>query len=261
MSEQQPDPFVEYYANESVKESTLQRFAAIKSSVERVARARGMRSTSWSVADIGCGAGTQAAMWAREGHKVFGLDINDALIKLGQQRAQQAGLAIELTTGTATALPWPDASMDVCLSPELLEHVRDWEKCLAEASRILRPGGVLYLSTTNKLCPVQHEFDVPGYSWFPASLKRRYERLAVTTRPELVNHAQYPAVNWFTYFELRDHMKARGFECLDRFDAVALGSPSGASALAVAVIRATPLTRMLGHVCTPYTTVYAVKNR
>ncbi|HKE97076.1 MAG TPA: class I SAM-dependent methyltransferase [Povalibacter sp.] len=261
MSAQQPDPFVQYYANESAKESTLQRFAAIKTSVERVARACGMSGESWTVADIGCGAGTQSAMWARDGHRVFGLDINGPLIELGKQRAQQAGLTIDLTTGTATALPWPDASMDICLSPELLEHVPDWRQCIAEATRILRPGGVLYLSTTNKLCPVQHEFDVPGYSWFPQSLKRRYERLAVTTRPELVNHAQYPAVNWFTYFGLRDYMKTLGFDCLDRFDAAALGSPSGAGGLALGVIRATPLTRAFGHMCTPYTTVYAVRKR
>jgi 2-polyprenyl-3-methyl-5-hydroxy-6-metoxy-1,4-benzoquinol methylase len=55
--------------------------------------------------------------------------------------------------------------MDVCLLPELLEHVADWQSCLNEAARVLRPGGLLYLSTTNVLCPRQQEFNLPLYSF------------------------------------------------------------------------------------------------
>jgi 2-polyprenyl-6-hydroxyphenyl methylase/3-demethylubiquinone-9 3-methyltransferase len=149
--------------------------------------------------------------------------------------------------------------MDVCLSPELLEHVADWEACVREFIRVLKPGGVLYLSTTNKLCPVQEEFDLPAYSWYPRALKRRYERLAVTTRPELVNHAQYPAVNWFSYFELRRYVQARGLDCLDRFDVAALGQHGFAGRMALLAVRVTPMTRWLAHVCTPYTMVFATK--
>jgi 2-polyprenyl-6-hydroxyphenyl methylase/3-demethylubiquinone-9 3-methyltransferase len=59
---------------------------------------------------------------------------------------------------------WPNRSMDVCLVPELLEHVREWRECLADFARVLRPGGVLVLTTNNKLCPVQQEFNLPLYS-------------------------------------------------------------------------------------------------
>ncbi len=62
----------------------------------------------------------------------------------------------------------------------------------------MRPGGVLYLTTTSCLCPSQMEFRLPLYSWYPGFLKRRYERLAKTTRPELANFAIYPAVHWFS---------------------------------------------------------------
>ena len=75
--------------------------------------------------------------------------------------------------------------MDVCLLPELLEHVADWQSCLKEAPRVLRSGGLLYLSTTNVLRPRQEEFNLPLYSWYPGPLKRYCERLAMTTRPAL----------------------------------------------------------------------------
>jgi SAM-dependent methyltransferase len=143
--------------------------------------------------------------------------------------------------------------------PEVLEHVADWRSCLSEAVRVLRPGGLLYLSTTNRLCPVQQEFDLPLYSWYPGPLKRRYERLSVTTRPELVNHAKYPAVNWFDFYSLSRASELQGLVCLDRFDVAALGAHSGLGKFVLtAVTRAMPL-RLLAHLATPYTTIFAVR--
>ena len=152
------------------------------------------------VADIGCGAGTQSLLWAELGHSVFGLDVNAPLVEVAQRRAAERGLPVDFRVGTATALPLEDSSVDVCLLPELLEHVPDWEACLREAARSLDVGGLLYVSTTNVLCPVQSEFNLPLYSWYPSFVKRRYERLAVTTRPAIANYAKYPAVNWFTFY-------------------------------------------------------------
>jgi 2-polyprenyl-6-hydroxyphenyl methylase/3-demethylubiquinone-9 3-methyltransferase len=253
------DPFVRYYASESLKDATLERFAATKSAVMRAARHFGLAPGAWNVADIGCGAATQCALWARDGHRVHGADINEKLIQLGRERAAAAGLDISLTAASATQLPWPDESMDVCLCPELLEHVADWQSVLREAIRVLRPGGTLYLSTTNTLCPVQEEFDLPGYSWYPAPLKRRYERLSVTTRPELVNHAKYPAVNWFTYFQQRRYLKKFGLTAIDRFDVAGLAQHSAPARLVLTAVRSIPPLRWLAHVATPYTMVFARK--
>jgi 2-polyprenyl-6-hydroxyphenyl methylase/3-demethylubiquinone-9 3-methyltransferase len=259
MTTSSDDPFVRYYADESLKATTLERFGATKAAVIRAAQHFGLAGRSWQVADVGCGAATQCAMWARDGHVVFGVDINEKLVELGRQRAAEAGLNVTLSIGSATQLPWPDQSMDICLCPELLEHVADWQPVVREAVRVLKPGGVLYLSTTNKLCPVQEEFDLPAYSWYPGPLKRRYERLAVTTRPELANHAKYPAVNWFTYFGLRKHLAGFGLRCLDRFDVAALATHSGAAGAVLATVRKVPPLRWLAHVMTPYTVIFAQK--
>ena len=184
--------------------------------------ARGRVGERLEVADIGCGAGTQALLWAELGHSVHGLDVNAPLVDVARKRAAEAGLAARFDVGTATSLPYARASMDVCLLPELLEHVPDWQACVNEAARVLKPGGVLFLSTTNALCPVQDEFNLPLYSWYPDFVKHRYERLAVTTRPEIANYAKYPAVHWFTFYELRNFLRPKGFECLDRFDMIDL---------------------------------------
>jgi 2-polyprenyl-6-hydroxyphenyl methylase/3-demethylubiquinone-9 3-methyltransferase len=255
------DPrFVSYYAEQSETQETRARFESVRDrAIALVRRARG-GSEALDVVDIGCGAGTQALLWASLGHRVRALDINESLIEIARQRSSEAGLEIQFDVGSATALPYADGSCDVSLLPELLEHVQDWEKCLDEATRILRRGGVLYLSTTNVLCPHQNEFYLPGYSWYPRPLKRYYERLSVTTRPELVSYARYPAVHWFSFFQLRDFLARRGLTCFDRFDMIDVQRLSLLLRLAVGAIRKWPPFRWAGHVLTPYCVLFAVKH-
>ena len=250
--------FFEYYAQASESRGTLERFDIVRRKVLSLLDSLG-EVGPYDVADIGCGAGTQAMLWAADGHRVVALDVNGPLVELGQQRAADHDLEISFHVGTATDLPWKDASVDVCLVPELLEHVTEWETCLDQFARIMKPGGVLYLSTTNYLCPRQQEFDLPFYSWYPARLKHHYERQSVTTRPELVNHAKYPAVNWFTPYYLARELRDRDFtRILDRFDALGLATPSTTNQAITMLTRVLPPLRWVGHLCTPSTTLFAV---
>lgn len=252
--------FFAYYAEASQSKAAEQRFRSIQTKLSRLAAQRGMPERL-DVADIGCGAGTQARMWAELGHRVHGLDVNEPLIALAKQRAQENGLAVSFEVGTATSLPWADDSIDVCIMPELLEHVRNWEACLKEAARVLRAGGLLYLSTTNVLCPVQHEFNLPLYSWYPAAVKRYCEQLAVTTRPYIANYAKYPAVHWFSFYRLQRYLDPLGFRCLDRFDLIDGAAKPLFARLVVSLLRGLPPARFLGHVATPATFLVATKSR
>ena len=254
------DPhFLAYYEEASLSEATLQRFRNIRDKSLALFAAHGHDVAHLRVADIGCGAGTQAFLWAELGHFVVGLDVNAPLVEVARRRAAERGLQVDFRVGTATALPLADSSVDVCLLPELLEHVPDWQACLREATRSLDVGGLLYVSTTNVLCPVQSEFNLPLYSWYPSFVKRRYERLAATTRPALANYAKYPAVNWFTFYGLRDYLAPLGFKCLDRFDMMDLERVRAPMRPVVRMARAMAPVRFLGHLLTPSTSVFAVK--
>jgi 2-polyprenyl-6-hydroxyphenyl methylase/3-demethylubiquinone-9 3-methyltransferase len=149
--------------------------------------------------------------------------------------------------------------MDVCLLLELLEHVADWERCLSECARVIRRGGILLLTTTNSLCPLQQEFKLPLYSWYPKPLKKHFERLAVTTWPAVANYAKYPAVNWFSFYGLRDRLEPYGFECFDRFDIMDLSSKGVMGKCVVSGIQRFSVARWLAHVATPGTIILGVK--
>ena len=206
-------------------------------------------------------------MW--RGHSVHavvragtqGIDVNGPLIELARKRAEESGILAQYWLGSATALPWEDRSMDVCLVPELLEHVPEWRACLNECARILRPGGVLFLTTTNKLSPIQEEFNLPLYSWYPASLKRYCVRLATTTHPRIAGYATYPAVNWFTFSQLKSELKARGFEVKNKFETIDTSNSGFLKRSLVSGIQRIALLRWFAIAATPYTIILAIKRR
>lgn len=255
------DPnFFAHYAEQSESAGTRQRFTQVQEKALKLLASRRADAAHLRVLDIGCNAGTQARMWAKLGHEVTGLDVNEPLLELARSRARDDGLSIQFDVGTATALPYADASFDVCLLPELLEHVGDWESCLREAVRVLKPGGVFFVSTTNALCPKQQEFNLPLYSWYPGFVKRHVEKLAVTTRPDLANHARYPAVHWFTVYGLSRFPGRLGIECFDRFDLIETRGRPALQRAALWCVRQFGVLRFCGHVMTAATSIMGIKH-
>ncbi|MEU4530997.1 methyltransferase domain-containing protein [Micromonospora ureilytica] len=93
--------------------------------------------------DLGCGAGLLAPHLAGKGYRHVGVDLTlSALV-------QAADHGVRVVQGDATAVPLPDGCADVVSAGELLEHVPAWPRAVAEACRLLRPGGVLVLDTLN----------------------------------------------------------------------------------------------------------------
>jgi SAM-dependent methyltransferase len=94
-------------------------------------------------ADIGCGNGafTEAIVQHCAPAKVFGIDPSPG--QLAFARTRLAGCNVELTTGDAMSLPYPDKSVDVATMALVLFFVPDTDKGLGEMVRIVRPGGVV----------------------------------------------------------------------------------------------------------------------
>lgn len=254
------DPrFVEYYAEESATEKAAERAAAIMNALMKVRARLGDRVDNLLVADIGCNAGTQSRCWLNQGHTVRGVDISQDLVELARTRTAEYADKAEFQVGSATELPWESSQFDVCLLPELLEHVEDWKKCVEEAVRVLKPGGTLFLSTTNVLCPKQQEFTLPLYSWYPAPIKRHFVRKSMTTAPQLVNFATYPAFHWFSPYGLKRTLAELGVDAMDRFDIIDVTDRGVGVKAAIGAIRALPPLRFVGHVLTPATIIVGRK--
>lgn len=96
------------------------------------------------VIDIGCGTGAMAERAARAGARVTAVDLAPEMVERARSRPALAGALVR--TMDAQALELPDASQDVALAAFSLMFCPDPGRALAEARRVLRPGGVLALA-------------------------------------------------------------------------------------------------------------------
>lgn len=101
------------------------------------------------VLDAACGEGYGSALLAAHAREVVGVDISDEALAHARGRYAAANLRFE--RGDATALDaFPDASFDLIVSFETLEHVKAQEALVAGFARLLAPGGLLLLSSPDK---------------------------------------------------------------------------------------------------------------
>lgn len=106
--------------------------------------------TKLSVLDVGCGGGLLSERFAALGCAVTGIDQSEPSLEAARGHAQAAGLRIAYRQGQAQALPVATASVDVVCCCDVLEHVDDVERVIAEIARVLKPGGLFFFDTINR---------------------------------------------------------------------------------------------------------------
>ena len=98
-----------------------------------------------TVLDLGSGGGIDVLLSARRvgpAGKAYGVDMTDEMLDLARANAEKAGAGnVEFVKGTIEAVPLPDGSVDVIISNCVINLSTDKPAVLAEAYRLLRPGG------------------------------------------------------------------------------------------------------------------------
>lgn len=109
--------------------------------------AAGRPPGSATALDVGCGAGLEAVHLAEAGLRVIAVDSSRPALELARERAEAAGVALDLRPGSALALPVASASIDLALDRGCLHGIdrEDRPAYAAEIARVLRPGGRLLL--------------------------------------------------------------------------------------------------------------------
>jgi ArsR family transcriptional regulator len=97
---------------------------------------------NWTAGDLGCGTGKVTAVLAPFVACVIAVDESAAMLESAEQRLERFG-NVALRRGTLEALPIEDRSLDLAMLVLVLHYVAEPQKVLAEASRVLRPGGRL----------------------------------------------------------------------------------------------------------------------
>jgi 2-polyprenyl-3-methyl-5-hydroxy-6-metoxy-1,4-benzoquinol methylase len=95
--------------------------------------------------DVGCAGGELAALLAARGWTAHGAEAEPALVEAARARGVDAR-TVDLDRAP---LPWPAGAFDAVVAAEVIEHVVDTDRLLAEIARVLRPGGALVITTPN----------------------------------------------------------------------------------------------------------------
>jgi arsenite methyltransferase len=144
-------------------DETARRLEAVYTRPDMVAQRRATRAalalrTGERVLDIGSGPGFLAAEMAEEvgtAGLVCGVDPSESMLALSRRRPAP----LDLRQAHALALPFGEATFDAAVSTQVLEYVEDVPAALAEARRVLRPGGRLLVLDTDWDSIVWHTAD------------------------------------------------------------------------------------------------------
>lgn len=115
------------------------------------------------VLEIGIGLGTDLKQFARAGADCHGVDITDRHLELTERNFAVEGLPVKLFNADATELPFADNTFDCIHSFGVLHHIPDVDRVLAEAYRVLKPGGFL-------LTAVYHKWSIAAASRFTRAI-------------------------------------------------------------------------------------------
>jgi ubiquinone/menaquinone biosynthesis C-methylase UbiE len=102
----------------------------------------------YTVLDIGCGSGHGSNTLSTKFKTVHGVDIAEEAITYAKEYWQQPNIHFSL--GNSMDIPFPENTFDVVVAFEVFEHLNDWRKFLSEIKRVLKPNGLVYVSTPNK---------------------------------------------------------------------------------------------------------------
>ena len=102
-----------------------------------------------SVLDIASGSGYGTKILAKKAKIAYGVDIDKNSIEYARENYNAKN--IEYIAGDGGAIPLPDDSVDVVVTFETIEHIKDYERFIREIKRVLKPDGLAIISTPNDL--------------------------------------------------------------------------------------------------------------
>jgi SAM-dependent methyltransferase len=154
------------------------------------------------VLDVGCGAGTDLARFAKGGAIVTGVDISPSAIALARQNFGQQGLTADLREADGEHLPFDDNTFDLVFAHGVVQYTADDRALVAECRRVLKPGGSAVFQVYNRISwlnglskvmkvPLEHE-DAPVLKRYSAA---EFIRLLTGFRDVRIVEERFPVTS------------------------------------------------------------------
>lgn len=155
------------------------------------------------VLDIGAGHGGTSLVLAHGGFSVTAIDLK--LLYL--QQLKKRGSKVRVCVMRAQNLGFRDESFNAVILQDLIEHTPDPEKTISEMSRVLKKGGVFYMSTPNRLSPLNLISDPHWGLPFLAPLSKRTASFLVTKVYRREKGRREDSASLLSLFKIRKILK------------------------------------------------------
>jgi len=195
-STQIPDDLIEFYLQHELRapERGQERFAKITYTLRSLKRSFHQK---YYCLDLGCGMGSALFPMSGAFKKAVGVDISFVDLLLAKKRFQEEGIKnVTLICASVEHLPFKNNTFDLINATDVIEHIRDQEKFLVEAYRVLQKGGHFYFNSPNR-------FNIFGPEphvrlWGVGFLPRRWMGKYV----KFLKGVNYKGKRLLSYFEL-----------------------------------------------------------
>jgi SAM-dependent methyltransferase len=122
------------------------------------------------ILDLGSGMGGASVAMALAGAAPLAFEYNRAYCDIVRLRAARYDLFVPVINGVGERLPFADASFDLAICWDVVEHVQNPELLVAELARVLRPGGRVLLTVINRYAFRDPHYHMPLLNWLPRGL-------------------------------------------------------------------------------------------
>ncbi len=122
------------------------------------------------ILDLGSGMGGTSVALGLAGAAPLAFEYNRAYCDIIRLRAGRYDMGLPVVNGAGEQLPFSDASFDLVIAWDVVEHVQDPALLLAELARVLRPGGRALLTVINRFAFRDPHYHLPLLNWLPRPL-------------------------------------------------------------------------------------------
>lgn len=135
------------------------------------------KSAEAKVLDLGCGTGLNTPSIAKHFPNTIACDVDPRLETAANNFLSSFGVKIPVIIYDGKKLPFKDSTFDIVNCVEVIEHAENPDLMLSEINRVLKPDGILHITSPNKYWPIEAHYRLPFLSYLPKNLADIYVRL------------------------------------------------------------------------------------